>query len=171
MPIVRHGEVVRWVARLPRKSDRGAQEDCFHALSQPLGWQALEAAERSAFAAACQGTAADICKAACLEVAAALAAAYPDAAPAPSADPAPGPARAPGRTQDDAALPPRIVAAVGHELVVEAPAGEAAGVCALLEARLRPGALCVGGAPVAGLAARVQGGASLHPLCAAQECT
>ncbi len=140
-------------------------------MKQPLGWQALEAAERGAFAAACQGTAADICKAACLEVAAALAAAYPGAAPVPGAQPTLGPARAPGRMQEDAALPSRIVAAVGHELVVEAPAGEAAGVCALLERRLRPGALCVGGAPVAGLAARVQAGASLHPLCAAQECT
>ncbi|KAK9826374.1 hypothetical protein WJX81_004727 [Elliptochloris bilobata] len=42
-----------------------------------LAPRALEAAKHSAFAAACQGSAADICKAVCLDVAAALAAAFP----------------------------------------------------------------------------------------------
>ena len=59
---------------------------------------------------------------------------------------------------------PCIVAAVGHELVIEAAAGEAESVQALVARRLGAGTLCVGGARVAGLRAHVHTVRNLDPL-------
>ena len=132
-------------------------------------WQALEAAKRNAFAAACQGSAADICKAVCLDVAAALVAEFPERPAGRPSPPCSGVGHAAGHAPDAsqaarALPPPRIVAAVGHELIIEAAASEAAAVRALLALRLSPGTVCVGAAPLAVLHATVQAGPSLHPL-------
>ena len=120
--------------------------------------QVLEAAKRYAIAAACQGSAADICKAVCLEVAATLA----DASQGGLARSEVSTGSAPGSSVGQRL--PCIVAAVGHELVIEAAAGEAEIVQALIAQRLDAGTLCVCGALVAGLHAHVHTVRNLDPL-------
>lgn len=120
--------------------------------------QVVEAAKRCAMAAACKGSAADICKALCLEVAATLADASQGGLARPDVSTGSAPGSFVGRRL------PCIVAAVGHELVVETAAGEAEGVQALIAQRLDAGTLCVGGALVAGLRAHVHTVRNLNPL-------
>lgn len=129
-----------------------------HNIRSLLALQVLEAAKRCAVAAACQGSAADICKAVCLEVAATLAGVSQGGLARSEVSTGSAPGSFVGQRL------PCIVAAMGHELVIEVGAGEAEGVRALVARRLAAGMLCVGGAPVAGLRAHVHTARNLHPL-------
>ena len=143
------------IARLTCRFQKAAPQ---HEKISRLTLQVLEAARQCAIAAACQGSAADICKAVCLEVAATLAGASQSGLARPEVSTGSAPGSFVGRRL------PCIVAAVGNELVIEAAAEEAESVQALLAQRLDAGTLCVGGAPVAGLRAHVHTVRNLDPL-------